>query len=147
VFDQRIVQAIHQMLLDVGLRVNIVSMDLGTFCAARPAIMRSRAISRSSAGPAPARTWTARSEPLFHSRSTWTTWRNPDMDRELEAARGTLDANARLQHYRRVHEMIAENALAVPLFQTGIIYGANRQLEWTPTPNESLFIARMRWRD
>src|SRR5262249_41546769 len=31
VFDQRIVQAIHQMLLDVGLHVNIVSIDLGTF--------------------------------------------------------------------------------------------------------------------
>jgi len=147
VFDQRIVQAIHQMLLDVGLRVNIVSMDLGTF-------LRRSTGDHAQQGDFSFFRWSCACqdmdgtlEPLFHSRSTWTTWRNPDMDRELEAARGTLDSNARLQHYRRVHEMIAENALSVPLFQTGIIYGANRQLEWTPTPNESLFIARMRWRD
>jgi peptide/nickel transport system substrate-binding protein len=147
VFDQRVVQAIHQMLLDVGLHVNIVSIDLGTF------------LRRSTGDPAQQGDfsffrWSCACQdldgtlaPLFDSHSTWSTWHNPDMDRELAAAAGTLDSNARLQHYRRVHEMIAENALAVPLFQTGIIYGANRHLVWTPTPNESLFLARMSWRD
>ncbi len=147
VFDQRVVQAIHQMLLDVGMRVTIQSVDIQTF------------LRRSTGDPAQQGDfsffrWSCACqdldgtlEPLFHSRSAWTTWRNPDMDRELEAARSTLDPQARLQHYRRVHEMIAANALAVPLFQSAIIYGASRNLEWQPTPNESLFIARMRWRD
>jgi len=35
----------------------------------------------------------------------------------------------------------------VPLFQQAVIYGAARQLVWRPTPQEAMFVNRMRWQN
>ena len=49
--------------------------------------------------------------------------------------------------YREVHERIATELFLVPLYQVGIIYGAAKDLHWQPTPNESMFLNRMTWKD
>ena len=147
VFDQRVVQALQQMLTEVGLRVRISSSDMQTY-------LRRSTGPAEDAGDIAFGRWSCACqdadgmlEPLFHSRSIWSTFRNAEMDAALEAARSTLDANVRLQHYRRVHQIIESEVPMVPLYQAAILYGASRNLQWQPTPNESLFINRMRWRD
>ncbi len=150
VFDQRVVQAIQQMLIEVGLRVTISSSDMQTYLRRSTSGVANAA----NAGDVAFGRWSCACqdldgmlEPLYHSRSIWATYSNPEMDAALEAARSTLDPQVRLQHYRKVHELIARDVPAVPLYQAAILYGASRNLEWRPTPNESMFIARMRWRD
>ena len=86
-------------------------------------------------------------EPLFHSRSIWSSYQNPEMDAALEAARSTLDPAERLRQYRTVHALIARDIPAVPLFQVAVIYGANARLGVAPDAQRGMFIARMCWRD
>ncbi|MEM8665854.1 MAG: peptide ABC transporter, partial [Pseudomonadota bacterium] len=83
--------------------------------------------------------------PTLHSGSSWSTANDPELDTPLEAARITLDEAERAANYTKVHELVVERAPIVPLYRAAIIYGANDNLEWAPTPNESMFLNRMGW--
>ncbi len=147
VFDQRVVQAIQQMLGEIGLRVRIAMFDTAAY-------MRRATGNPSESGDMTMERWTCTCadvegilEPILRSTSTWTRYRNPDMDRLLDAGRSTLDPNARLAAYRQVYELLARDVPIMPLYQNAVIYGTARQLEWRPTPQESMFVNRMRWRN
>lgn len=147
VFDQRVVQAIQQMLGEVGLKVRIASFDTATY-------MRRATGAPTEAGDLAMERWTCTCgdvegilEPLFRSTSIWARYHNPEMDRALDAGRSTLDPEERLKAYRQVYELIARDAATVPLYQQAVIYGTARQLVWRPTPQEGMFVNRMRWRE
>ncbi len=147
VFDQRVVQAIQQMLGEAGLKVRIASFDTATY-------MRRATGKPEDAGDLAMERWTCTCgdvegilEPLFRSTSIWARYRNPEMDRALDAGRSTLDPQERLKAYRQVYELIARDAATVPLYQQAVIYGTARQLVWRPTAQEGMFINRMRWRE
>lgn len=147
VFDQRIVQAIQQMLVDAGFNVKIAMSDMATY------------LKRAQAGPEATSLlsfgrWSCACQdadgvlfPLLHKSSGWSAYRNPKMDSLLEEARATLDTNKRLAAYKQVHEIVAADVPVVPLYQAVVIYGAAKNLTFQPTPNESLFINRMSWKD
>ncbi|RYE31564.1 MAG: peptide ABC transporter [Hyphomicrobiales bacterium] len=147
VFDQRIVQAIQQMLVDAGFNVKIAMSDMATY------------LKRAQAGPETTSLlsfgrWSCACQdadgvlfPLLHKSSGWSAYRNPKMDALLEEARATLDTNKRLAAYKQVHEIVATDVPVVPLYQAVVIYGAAKNLTFQPTPNESLFINRMSWKD
>jgi peptide/nickel transport system substrate-binding protein len=147
VFDQRIVQAIQHMLQEVGLNVEIETQDMASW------------LQRVQSGPEKSpdmnfSRWSCACQdadgiifPLLHSSSGWASLRNKEIDAELDAARSTLDEKKRLEHYKKVHEFVSKEVPLVPLYQAAIIYGGAKQLEWTPTPNESMFLNRMSWKD
>jgi peptide/nickel transport system substrate-binding protein len=147
VFDQRIVQAIQQMLVDAGFNVKIAMSDMATY------------LKRAQAGPETTSLlsfgrWSCACQdadgvlfPLLHKSSGWSAYRNPKMDALLEEARATLDTNKRLAAYKQVHEIVAADVPVVPLYQAVVIYGAAKNLTFQPTPNESMFINRMSWKD
>jgi peptide/nickel transport system substrate-binding protein len=147
VFDQRIVQAIQQMLTEAGFNVKIAMSDMATY------------LKRAQAGPETTSLlsfgrWSCACQdadgvlfPLLHKSSGWSAYRNPKMDALLEEARATLDTNKRLAAYKQVHEIVAADVPVVPLYQAVVIYGAAKNLSFQPTPNESLFINRMSWKD
>lgn len=145
VFDQRIVQALQQMLTEVGLNVDIELTDMATYLGrvqGDPAQSPDMSFGR----------WSCACQdadgvvyPLLHSSSSWSRVSNAELDAVLEAARGELDEETRLGHYRVVQEWVRDNVSQVPLYQAAIIYGASDNLEWQPTPNESLFLNRMSW--
>lgn len=147
VFDQRIVQAIQQMLVDAGFNVKIAMSDMATY------------LKRAQAGPEATSMlsfgrWSCACQdadgvlfPLLHKSSGWSAYRNPKMDALLEEARATLDTNKRLAAYKQVHEIVATDVPVVPLYQAVVIYGAAKNLTFQPTPNESMFINRMSWKD
>ena len=147
VFDQRIVQAIQQMLVDAGFNVKIAMSDMATY------------LKRAQAGPEATSLlsfgrWSCACQdadgvlfPLLHKSSGWSAYRNPKMDALLEEARATLDTNKRLAAYKQVHEIVATDVPVVPLYQAVVIYGAAKNLTFQPTPNESMFINRMSWKD
>jgi peptide/nickel transport system substrate-binding protein len=84
---------------------------------------------------------------LLHKSSSWSVYRNPKADELLEQARQSLDDKVRLAAYRGVHEIVAQDVPLVPLYQSAAIYGAAKELEWQPSPSESLFLNRMTWKD
>ncbi len=146
-FDQRVVQAIQQQLRDVGLDVTIEMVDTPSFLQRTqrgPVDSPVLAISRSSCACQDA---DGALYQLFHSGNGWTIVENRQVDGLLDSARATLDPAARLADYRKVHETVAATLPVVPLYQTVAGYGAAKPLQFTPTPNESLFLNRMRWVD
>jgi peptide/nickel transport system substrate-binding protein len=144
-YDQRIVQAIQQMLGEVGLKVTIAMNDQATYLRRRqgqPAESGSLSIGRWSCACGDA---DGVIQPLFHSASIWSKYRNPSYDEAVEKARATLDPAARLAWYRKAHEIIREDVPGVGLYQDVAIYGAGRGLRWKPTADESFFVFDMRW--
>lgn len=146
-FDQRIVQAIAQMVGDTGLTVNIEMTDMATYlkrAQSEPASQPSIAFGR----------WSCACQdvdgvlfPLLHSSSSWASVSNPDINKRLEDARNTLDEKVRLEEYKAVSTFVATEVPLVPVYEAAIIYGAAKNLEWKPTANESLFLNRMSWKD
>jgi peptide/nickel transport system substrate-binding protein len=144
-FDQRIVQAIQQMLIEVGMKVSLTSSDFAGWlkrAQSSPAEFGEMTFSRWSCGCQDA---DGVLFPLFHSSSSWAKSRDTEMDKALEAGRSSLDLNVRLQHYKRAHEIAEATLPLVPLYQAAILYGARKELRWQPTPNESFFLNRMAW--
>jgi peptide/nickel transport system substrate-binding protein len=146
-FDQRVIQAIQQMLTEAGLKVDINMRDMVTY------MQRSQAAPENSPQMNFSR-WSCACQdadgvlfPVLHSSSTWSLYRNPTVDKLLDDARGTLDEKKRLDDYRQVHEIVAKDVPIVPLYQGAALYGAAKALQWQPTPNESMFLNRMSWKE
>lgn len=145
VYDQRVVQAIQQMLTDVGLNVSIESTDMATWLQDQ----------QSSQDQAPMLTfsrWSCACQdpdgimyPLLHSSSNWSRVNDPEIDALLDEARSELDEETRADLYAQVNRLALADADILPLYQAAIIYGAAEELQWQPTSNESLFLNRMSW--
>lgn len=147
VFDQRIVQAIQQMLVEAGLNVKINMSDMANY------------LKRAQSGPetVPALSfgrWSCACLdadgvlfPLLHKSSAWSAYRNPKVDKLLEEARQTLDPKKRVEAYRGVNLAVMQDVPLIALYQSAALYGAARGLEWQPTPDESLFVNRMSFKE
>ena len=144
-YDQRVVQAIQQMLQEVGLRVTIAVYDHPTF-------LRRRQGNPEEAGSLSTGLWSCACQdadgvifPLFRSGSIWAKYSNPQFDAAVDAARVTVNEPERLRHYRRAFEILREDVPGVGLYQAYAIYAARRELQWQPTANEAFFVFDMRW--
>ncbi|SCB15936.1 ABC transporter substrate-binding protein [Rhizobium multihospitium] len=146
-FDQRVAQAIQQELQDVGFDVEIANVDTPTFLQLiqkGPADGPTLAISTSSCACQDA---DGALYSLFHSGSSWTIVAKPEIDALLDEAASSLDEKKRLADYEKVGGFIASEIPTVPLYQMVSIYGAAKNLDFQPTPNESFFLNRLRWQD
>jgi peptide/nickel transport system substrate-binding protein len=144
-YDRRIVEAIQQMVNDVGLKVNVVTMDQATF-------LRRRQGTPAEAGNIAIGIWSCACQdadgiifPLFRTGSTWAKYSNPAYDAAVDAARSTHDADKRMQDYRRAYEILREDVPGLGLYQSYAFYAARKELKWQPTPNEALFVMDMKW--
>jgi peptide/nickel transport system substrate-binding protein len=146
-YDQRVIQAVQQMLGDVGIKMEISSTDQPTF------------LKRRQGTPEDAKTlsmgnWSCACQdadgviyPLFRSGSIWSKYNNAEFDAAVDAARSTLDEKKRLEHYKKAFEILERDLPAIALYQNVAIYGARKPLQWKPTPDESFFISRMAWKE
>jgi peptide/nickel transport system substrate-binding protein len=145
-YDRRVVEAIQQMINDVGLKVEVVALDHATF-------LRRRQGTPADAGGLALGVWSCACQdadgiifPLFRSGSTWSKYSNPAYDAAVDAARSTLDEAKRMAEYRKAYEILREDVPGLGLYQAYATYGARKELKWQPTPNESLFVMDMSWR-
>ncbi|MBO0344336.1 hypothetical protein J0X15_03795 [Roseibium sp. CAU 1637] len=145
VFDQRVVQAIQQMLTDVGLNASIEIVDMATW-------LKDQQTTNDQAPMLTFSRWSCACQdpdgimyPLLHSSSNWSRFSDPVMDEKLDAARSELDLEKRADLYAEINMLALEKVAILPLYQAAIIYGASEQLEWQPTSNESMFLNRMAW--
>ena len=144
VFDQRIVQAIQQMLNDVGFNIAISMSDMPRYLEI--VTSPSNRNSELSFGR-----WSCACQdadgvvyPLLHSSSNWSRVKSTHLDDLLEAARSSLDPVVRQEAYDQVHQIVREEYLMLPLYQATVLYGAAVDLNFVPTANESMFLNRMR---
>lgn len=145
VYDQRIVQAIQQMLADIGLNPKIEMTDMGNWLQrmqSGPDSIPQSAFSRWSCGCQDA---DGIMYPILHSSSGWANIKDPEVDKALDEARSTIDTDKRIALYKTVHEIVAEKNYVIPLYQASVIYGAAKGVEFTPTPNENIFVNRIGW--
>lgn len=146
VYDQRIVQAIQQMLNEVGFDVEISMTDMSTYLqAARAPEQTERPFLSFGRWSCACQDVDGVQFPLLHSSSSWSRVNDPELDALLEQARASLDVDARMTAYGEVQKIVQDNAYILPLYQAVAIYGASDKLDWTPTANESLFLNRMSW--
>ena len=144
-YDRRLNEAVQQMLADVGLKVEIVSVDLPTY-------LRRRQGTPEEAGSLAQGRWSCACQdadgviwPLFHTGSIWSKYSNPEFDAAVDAARTTLDEGKRLADYHRAFEILRDEVPGIGLFQDYALYLARRELQWTPTANEAFFVMDMKW--
>jgi peptide/nickel transport system substrate-binding protein len=144
-FDQRVVQAIHQMLADVGLDAQIQMVDIGTY-------LRLRQGRPEEAGDVSFFRWSCGCQdadgvlfPLFHSSSQWSKTNIPALDAEIVAGRNTLDEAQRLVHYKTALTMLHDDVQGVPLYQDVMMFAARKEVKWQPTPNEAFFLMDIGW--
>lgn len=145
VYDPRIIQAIQQMLTDVGLNVSINLLDMSTYLNVTRGEINERPDMSYGRWSCACQDADGVLYPLLHSTSQWSGTNDPVFDSLTEDGRRTLDAAERMQAYEKVHQRIAMNVPLVPLFQMAIIYGASDHLQWTPTPSEDMFLNKMSW--
>lgn len=144
-YDQRVVQALQQMLTDVGLNVKIETTDMGNWMQQMQsggATIPASAFGRWSCGCQDA---DGTLYPLLHSSSSWSTIKDERIDKALDEARTVIDPAKRLELYKTVHEIVAEENYIIPLYQASVIYGAAKNVEFSPLPNENLFLNRVGW--
>lgn len=144
-FDQRIIQAMQQQLSDVGVTLKISMSDMSTFLGRRRA-------EPDGFGDTVFGRWSCACQDadgvlfaMFHSKSVWSKYANPELDKYLVAGRSTLDPDERIAAYTAAHKIILEETPSIPLYQAAAIYGAKGQLKWSPTANESVFVMDMVW--
>jgi len=144
-YDQRLVQALQQMIQEVGLKVTISTTDQPTF-------LKRRQGKPEEAGSLSVGRWSCACQdadgvifPLFHSQSLWAKYANPAFDEAVTRARQTLKEDERLKHYREAFTILEQDVPGIGLYQDFAIYGARRELQWKPTANEAFFVMEMRW--
>jgi peptide/nickel transport system substrate-binding protein len=146
VFDQRVVQALQQMVTDIGLSAQLTMVDLATY-------LKLRQGRPDEAGDVSYFRWSCGCQdadgtlfPLFHSSSQWAKYRNAAVDRALEAGRNTLDEANRRAAYHDALTAIHADIPVVPLFQDVAMYAARKPVQFQPTASESFFLFSMGWK-
>jgi peptide/nickel transport system substrate-binding protein len=144
-YDRRVVEALQQMIQEVGLKVDIVALDHPTF-------LRRRQGRPDEAGSLSFGRWSCACQdadgvifPLFRTGSIWAKYSNPAFDKEVDEARAVLDEGKRMANYKKAFEILREDVPGIGLYQDFAIYGARKELQWKPTPNEAFFIMDMKW--
>lgn len=61
----------------------------------------------------------------------------PELDALIDAANGFTDPNARLAHLRKTWTWVYDNVPQVGLWTVDMLYGARKNIEWTPAPGVS----------
>ncbi|NMG40795.1 peptide ABC transporter [Chelativorans sp. ZYF759] len=145
VYDQRVVQAIQQMLVDAGLNAEIEMTDMGNWMQrmqSGPESIPQTSFSRWSCGCQDA---DGIMYPILHSSSGWANVADEELDAALDAARATIDTDERLELYQQISEIVASKNYVIPLYQASVIYGAAEEIEFTPLANENIFLNRIGW--
>lgn len=144
-YDRRVVEALQQMVQEAGLKVEIVALDHPTF-------LRRRQGRPDEAGSLSLGRWSCACQdadgvifPLFRTGSIWAKYSNAAFDDAVDSARKVLDEKTRLDLYRNAFRILKDDVPGIGIYQDYAIYGARKEVQWQPTPNEAFFVMDMKW--
>jgi peptide/nickel transport system substrate-binding protein len=141
-----VIQGIQADLEAVGMTVTIANTDAAAYLAKVQGPTHSWGSIRYG-------TWTCGCadadgtlEPLFHTGTIWSSYSNPAFDKDVDAARGTLNTAARKADYAKAFTVLQSDVAAIGLWQVYEISGVSKDIQWNPGPEESLFISQIAWK-
>ena len=80
-------------------------------------------------------------EPLFQANQTYSSYgNNKAIDEEIARTISIVDPKGRATAYAKVAQMIRDEAPWVPLWQQHDLYGVAQSVEWTPRPDEKVWM-------
>lgn len=121
-------------LEDVGIQIDYRQLEHGTYGTER-ANSNYDMVVLTVTGPPDPDTWMG----LVHSSNTPpgnnnSYYANPEVDALIEEATATVDPAARADLYRRVQELVLEDAALLPVFHLGVQVVRDPRIEGFPTP-------------
>jgi peptide/nickel transport system substrate-binding protein len=80
-------------------------------------------------------------EPLFQANQTYSSYgNNKAIDAEINRVISVVDAKGRAAGYAHLQQMIRDEAPWVPLWQQHDLYGVAQTVDWTPRPDEKVWM-------
>jgi peptide/nickel transport system substrate-binding protein len=143
-YDQRIVQAIQGQLSKVGITVKIQSTDQPTFLKKIQGPVKDWGDIRFGSWSCSCLDADGVIYPLFRTGSIWSSYTSPAFDTAVDQARTTLDPAKRKEYYSQAGKILKEDVPGLGLWQVQALYGARKDLQWTPTVDEQLQIFDMK---
>jgi len=136
--DRDVAQALVAQWANAGIQVDLQIMEWNPFLARwgekdlSPAFMigYGTAIFDSGAG----------FSAFANTGAVGSLYENPEVDQLTEKGLTTLDPEARKEIYQEVNQILFDDASHVFLYQQIDIYGAQARVEWTPRPDERVWL-------
>ncbi|MDQ0189881.1 hypothetical protein JI721_05205 [Alicyclobacillus cycloheptanicus] len=143
-YDQRVVQAIQAELGQIGIKVKIDNMDQSTYLEKVQSPSHNWGSIRMGLWSCACMDADGTIYPLFHSGTVWSSYSNPKFDAAVTAARTTTNTAARLADYQQAFNILQQDVPGVGLWQVDALYGATKNLQWTPDAQENFFVQDMK---
>jgi peptide/nickel transport system substrate-binding protein len=141
VMDKEVAEAVVGQLAAVGIKANIKVQEWGVYVGK---IMEKKVEEAyligwgSSLFDADATLF-----PWFRTGQRFSTYEVPAVDALLDQARSVISADERKALYSQAMAIITEDAPFLLLYQQEDLYGVNKNLNWTPRPDEMIFVYDM----
>ena len=136
--DRDLAIAMAAQLEEVGIRTNVQVLEWGDYSERNDQKQLSpmHIIGWYNVGDAEfAMVW-------YSTKSGRSYWENQEFDELFSQAQATIDPAEREALFHQANEMMHENLPSVFLFQLPAIYGLSKRVEqWTPRPDEMLYLA------
>ena len=85
--------------------------------------------------------------PIFHSGQPYSTISMPDMDKLLDEARATIDADKRREDFAKAQDLAVQAVPVLTLYQEDAIYGKRRTVTFAGRPDARIPVFDMRVAD
>jgi peptide/nickel transport system substrate-binding protein len=143
-YDPQIVQTIQADIEAVGLKVDIQNTDQATYLKKVQGPTHSWGSIRFGQWSCACLDADGVAYPLFRTGTIWSSYSNPQFDALVDQARQTIDPATRTSLYAKAYGVLAQDVPGIGLFQIVSIYGASKNLQWTPDAQQSFFVATMK---
>jgi peptide/nickel transport system substrate-binding protein len=135
--DKEVVEAVAKQLGKAGIRAQVKVHQWGSYV--------NNMFGAHKAGPMALIGWATGTYdaegvyvPLFRSGRILSNYFNPAFDELVEEAQKAMDPAKRLQMYRRLSQILVDDAAVMPLYQQLDLYGVSRDVVWVPRGDERI---------
>jgi peptide/nickel transport system substrate-binding protein len=144
--DKEVAEAVSGQLTRAGIRTTPRTYEWGNYLNSMAYVHKAGPVWLIGWG---AGTYDAESiyVPLFRTGGIFVNYHNPEFDRLVDEAQGTMDEKKRLELYHRINRLWVEEAAAMPLYQQVDLYGVNRRLVWKARGDEVIKASDMAFKD
>lgn len=145
-YPSTLIQAIQANLQAVGMTVNIVNTTQATYLKKVQSPTHTWGSIRYGVWSCSCLDADGTIYPLFHTGSIWSSWSNSTFDTAVQGARSTLVVAQRRSDYVKAFKVLQKTVPGIGLWQYYSIRAVDKQISWTPGPQQTLFIDQIHWK-
>lgn len=137
--DVEATQAVAQYLNDVGFQATVQPLEFSVYLDQESKHARTELYLAGYGGGGSFDADTTMSG-LFLSSNVRSYYKSPELDDMILRGRSAADDSGRVAAYAEAQRFITEHVLQIPLWDQHDIWAVSNAVDWTPLPNESLFM-------